>query len=212
MMTNHIRLIIQLVLSVGVSCSQANSSVDFFRALNIDNESEVASLLAAGLDPNTRSEKGQTGLYLAMREGSTKVAALLLAHPAIRVDATNQANETALMMAALRGNLEWTLRLIERGAAVNRPGWAPLHYAASGPEVAVVQLLLDRGAQIDALAPNRNTALMMAAGYGPEESVTLLLSRGANPKALNERSMRAADFARSAGRAALSARLEQAAQ
>jgi len=38
------------------------------------------------------------------------------------------------MMAALRGSLEWTQRLIERGAAINRDGWTPLHYAASGPE------------------------------------------------------------------------------
>ena len=212
MIRKYFRLLVQLAFIIGYSCANASPEVDFFRAVTIDNERAVVALLAQGLDPNTPSEQGQRGLFLALREGSAKVAAVLLAHPAILVDATNKANETALMMAALRGNLEWTRRLIERGAAVNRSGWTPLHYAASGPEVSVVRLLLDRGAQIDASAPNRNTALMMAAGYGPEDSVALLLARGANPKVLNNRSMLAADFARSGGRAALSERLEKAAQ
>jgi ankyrin repeat protein len=49
---------------------------------------------------------------------------------------------------------------------------------------------------------------MMAARYGNEASVDLLLARGADPRARNDRSMNAAEFARSAGREALAARLE----
>lgn len=211
MIRNYLKSFFYLVVIAVNSAVYANPAVDFFRAVNVDNERTVKELLATGFDPNTVNENGQVGLFLAMKEDSLKVAAALLAHPAIRVDATNPADETPLMMAAMRGNLEWSQRLIVRGAAINRAGWTPLHYAASGQGVAVVKLLLDRGAAIDAPSPNRTTALMMAARYGSEESVQLLLSRAANVKLSNDREMTPADFARSAGRKQLAALLEAAA-
>ena len=210
-MRNYFKHLLYLVVIAVNSSVFASPAVDFFRAVSVDNDRAVKRLLAAGLDPNTANDKGQVGLFLALQEESLKVATALLGHPATRIDATTAADETPLMMAAMRGNLEWTQRLLERGAAINRAGWTPLHYAASGPAVAVVKLLLDRGAAIDAPSPNRSTALMMAARYGAEESVQLLLARGANAKLRNERQMAAADFARSAGREPLAVLLEAAA-
>jgi hypothetical protein len=90
---------------------------------------------------------------------------------------------------------------------VNKPGWSPLHYAATGPDPKIVELLLDRGAVVDADSPNRSTPLMMAARYGKEGSVKLLLARGADPKRTNDLNQTAADFARSAGRESLAAQL-----
>jgi hypothetical protein len=180
--------------------------------VNADNARTVRALLERGFDPNSPDEKGQVALYLAIREGSLTVADALLQHPQLKVDATNAADETPVMMAALRGNIEWTQRLLERGAQINRPGWAPLHYAASGPEIKLLTLLLDRGASIEATSPNRTTPLMMAARYGPHDAAELLLSRGANARARNDQGLAAADFARAAGRDALAAKLEQAAR
>ena len=210
MMMNYFKFIFYIIVITANSAASASPAVDFFRAVTVDNERTVKELLAAGFDPNTANEKGQVGLFVALQEESLKVAAALLAHAAIRVDATTSADETPLMMAAMRGNLEWTLRLLDRGAAINRAGWTPLHYAASGPAVAVVKLLLERGAAIDAPSPNRSTALMMAARYGSEEAVQLLLSRGANARLRNDRQLRPADFARSAGREQLAVLLEAA--
>ena len=210
-MRNYFKSLCYVVVTAASFAVSASSNVDFFRAVNVDNDRTVKELLAGGFDPNTANEKGQVGLYLALQQESLKVATALLAHPAIRIEATTAADETPLMMAAMRGNLEWTQRLLDRGAAVNRAGWTPLHYAASGPGVSVVKLLLDRGAAIDAPSPNRSTALMMAARYGSEEAVQLLLSRGASAKLRNDRQMSPADFARSAGREALAALLESAA-
>ena len=197
-----------------LSVSQANGGAyeDLFRAINIDDAAAVRSLLERGIDPNSVDERGHQALYLALREGSTQVAAVLMAHPGLRVDATNAAGETALMMAALRGNLESAKRLVERGSAVNREGWAPLHYAASGPSAAMVRFLLDRGAAIDAPSPNGSTALMLAARYGSEESVKVLLERGADARLKNARDLDAAAFARLGGREALAERLAQRAR
>lgn len=203
----HFKFIAYLFAVMAFSSSNASGPVDFFRAVHLDDARTVQRLLDEGVDPNSLNEKGQPGLFVAMRDESPKVAAALLAHPRIKVDLPNASNETPLMMAALRGNLELAEQLIARGAPVHRAGWTPLHYAATGPQTGMVELLLQRGADIEALSPNRSTPLMMASRYGPESSVDLLLARGASPLARNDVGMAAVDFAASAGRESLARRL-----
>jgi len=196
----YFKYLFYIFVITSISSAKADSYVDFFRAVNVDNASTVAELLGRGFDPNTLNESGQVPLYLAMREDSPKVAAVLLASPALKIDASNVVGETPLMMAALRGRLDWANKLIERGAKVQKPGWAPVHYAASGPSTELLAMLLDRGAEINALAPNGSTPLMMAARFGPEDSVKLLVQRGADKKLLNDRNLSAADLARNSDR------------
>jgi ankyrin repeat protein len=212
MMKQCFKYLVYLVVLTGHVGANAGAYEDFFRAINQDDARTVTGLLQRGFDPNAPDERGQVALFLALRDGSLQVATALLAHPELKVDAQNTATETPLMMAALRGNLEWAQRLLERGALVNRQGWTPLHYAASGPEPKIVALLLDRGAQIEAPSPNRTTPLMMAAKYGAIDSAELLLARGADARLRNDVGLNAADFARQAGRDALAAKLEGAAR
>jgi hypothetical protein len=201
------------VMSLGcASVARAGAYEDFFRAVRLDDARTVRALLARGLDPNSPDEKGDPALVIALRDGSLEVALALLERPDLKVDAVNAADENALMMAALRGHIDWVQRLLERGAKVNREGWTPLHYAVSGSGTRIVSLLLDKGALIDARSPSQSTPLMMAAGYGAIDSADLLLRRGADPKARNDRDLTAADFARRAGRDALAERIERAAR
>ncbi len=207
-MKRYFRLCIYLVVVISFLSAHAGSYDDFFRAVRVDNAGTVNELLARGFDPNAPDEKGQVGLFLALQDGSPKVLAALLAHPGIKPDVPNASDETPLMMAALRGNVEGMQLLLARGAVVNRPGWTPLHYAATGPQARAVALLLDRGAEVDAPSPNRTTPLMMACRYGTDAAAELLLARGASLRLRNDRDMSAADFARSVGRTALAARLD----
>ncbi len=208
-MTNWFKYLLYLVLAVVVSSARAGAYEDFFRGIELDRPIMVSDLLAQGFDPNAANEKGLSGLYLALRGESFKAFDALMAHPGLKVDVANEVGETPLMMAALRGSADACRRLIERGAQVNRPGWSPLHYAATGPEPQTVKLLLDRGADVDAPSPNGSTALMMAARYGAEDSVFVLLEHKADAQLRNQQNMTAADFARSAGRDKLAARIEK---
>lgn len=192
----------------GLPLARAGAYEDFFAAIEVDNDSGMRQLLARGMDPNTLDPKGQHGLFLALRIGSPKVFGLLMQHPDTKVDQANAVGETPLMMAALRGRLEAMKALIAKGAPVNRPGWSPLHYAASSPSAAAVAMLLEQGAEVDARAPNGNTPLMLAARYGSEDSVVLLLRKGADRKLRNDRQFDAAGFARLDGRESLARRLE----
>ena len=85
------------------SVQTSDDVTDFFRWVDIDNDSGVAQLLKQGFDPNTRDTKGQVALFVALRAKSVKVAKVLWEAPGIRIDARNQADETPLMMAAMRG-------------------------------------------------------------------------------------------------------------
>lgn len=208
----YFRVGVYLLVAIGFSLANAGSYDDFFSAVTRDDGAVVHSLVQRGFDANSRDPKGQTGLFLALRGGAFAVADALLKEPSLDVNALNGSDESALMIAALKGEADWAQRLLDRGAQVNKAGWSPLHYAATGPEPAVVRLLLDRGANINAESPNRSTPLMMAAQYGNEASVELLLARGADPRLRNDRDLNAADFARLAKRDALAARLDKLAR
>ena len=209
MMINYIRYTLYIVVLSVVFTASAGSFEDFFVAIKNDNPTVVADLLKRGFDPNTRDAKGQPGLTAAMQERSLKAARVLLEHPSVDVNALNAAGESALMLAALKGEVAGAELLLGRGATVSLPGWSPVHYAATGPEPQLVKLLLDRGADIDAVSPNGTTPLMMAAQYGSDESVKLLLQRGADRSKRNQRGLGAVDFARLSGREPVVRLLEQ---
>jgi hypothetical protein len=101
------------------------------------------------------------------------------------------------MLAALHGLLAECQTLIQLGADVNKPGWTPLHYAATRGHLAVMNLLLDEHAYIDAASPNGTTPLMMAAHYGTASAVKLLLEADADPTLKNDLGLSAFDFAHS---------------
>ena len=192
------------VATVPVSgCAHAGASEDFFKAIELDNGAAISDLLKRGFDPNARDPKGQPALVVALREDSRKAAAALIGARGLKVEERNAKDESALMLAALRGNLPAARALIKLDADVNKTGWTPLHYAASGTTQdakAMVALLLEENAYIDAASPNGTTPLMMAAFYGTPSAVKLLLEAGADPLLRNQLGLTAIDFAQRANR------------
>lgn len=182
----------------------------FFTAVNVDDGKTVSALLSRGFDPNAPNEKGEPALVTALRDGHMEVAEVLIRHPDLKVDQPNVNNETALMMASLRGLSNWAQRLIDKGAAVNRPGWSPILYVASGGDVATLQVLMKAGADIQARNPAGSTPLIMAARFGREEVVMALVAAGADPRQRNPAGQDAVAAARWAGRESLAERLEKA--
>ncbi|MBX9936603.1 MAG: ankyrin repeat domain-containing protein [Burkholderiaceae bacterium] len=186
------------VCALLASGAQAGAHDEFFRAIHRDDADTLQTLLRRGMDPNTRNNKGQTGMVLALQLGSLHAFAALVAAPRVNVEVRNVHGESPLMMAALQGHIDAARLLIERGADVNKTGWTPLHYAASKDQPAqeqMVALLLEHHAYIDAASPNDTTPLMMAAQYGSMAVLHLLLDEGADPLLKNQLGLRAVDFA-----------------
>ncbi|HEY8877581.1 MAG TPA: ankyrin repeat domain-containing protein [Roseateles sp.] len=173
---------------------------DFVIAAEMNDGRAVLSLLLKGIDPNQADSRGRKAIFIALREDSLRALDSLLASPQTEVDEPNAQGETPLMIAAIRGSLPAAKALVKRGAAVNRKGWTPLHYACSGPDNGVAAFLIEQGAELNARSENGTTPLMMAARYGNTALVPLLLAAGAEPRAANEQELTAADFAQRGGR------------
>jgi ankyrin repeat protein len=182
------------------SVAQAAPVDELTKAAEFDDGRAVTTLLVRGVDPNARDARGRTALEAALQEGSPHALESLLKHPLTEVDRANANGETPLMLAALKGQLDAVKKLTQRGAAVNKAGWTPLHYACSGPDEGVVAWLLSHGAEVDARSPNGSTPLMMAARYGSLDAPAMLLKAGADVSLRNEQNLSALDFARAAGR------------
>jgi uncharacterized protein len=70
-------------------------------------------------------------------------------------------------------------------------GDAPLHVVASWGDLAAVRILIDAGAEVDALGEFSVTPLQRAVGLGHYAIARLLLEHGANPHVKNELGMSA---------------------
>ena len=191
----NFKIFLYLFVLIGFSISKAGAFDDFFKAIVFDQVPVVGNLIYRGMDPNTPTEKGEPALVFAVRSGAPKTVAYLLKQPGIQIDATNMADETALMLAANANDLASANLLIEAGASVNRPNWTPLHYAASKGHTAMMRLLIENDAYVDAESPNGTTPLMMAAYYASPNAVKLMLEEGADPLLKNQDGQTALDMA-----------------
>lgn len=94
-----------------------------------------------------------------------------------------------LLAAAEKGSTDLVKDLLSSGAqvdATNEDGWTPLHFAAFYDHTDIVRLLLDRGADANAVtSKDRRTPLHCAAVRGNEDTVMQLLDAGADPNAGN---------------------------
>ena len=107
------------------------------------------------------------------------------------------------MWAAMRSQSGIARRLIDAGANVRaqRDGATVLHLAALVGDLATVQLLVERGADVAALNPQGGSPLRSAADGGHVEVVRYLLERGARRDVRDAFGLLPIDYARQNGHA-----------
>ncbi|KPK36438.1 MAG: hypothetical protein AMJ65_16175 [Phycisphaerae bacterium SG8_4] len=135
---------------------------------------------------------GETLLQYAAIGGRTEAAKLLLEAGA-NVDAKNDGGQTALHVILDLTKSKYTYYrlskdtvelLLAKGADVNlkdKDGRTPLHLAAESADGDIIELLLDKGARIDARdEESGSTALHRAAQSGNKNAAELLIAKGAD--------------------------------
>lgn len=171
----------------------------------------IKLLLDAGANPDSALELGETPVMTASRAGSVDGVQLLIEAGA-NVNAREQSREqSALMWAAAQGHSEVIKLLISAGAELNarskiRPrlmfadatnggafdqgvmenlgGFTALLFAARHGHVEVASELLNAGANIESLAGNGTSPLVVATHSGHSSLAQMLLAQGADPNSM----------------------------
>ena len=109
----------------------------------------------------------------------TTIAAVVL------VGCGPSASERALLAAARKGHIEAVKQHLDSGVNVNakRTGSTPMHQAAYYGQKEVAELLIAKGADVNAKDDNGQTPLFNAAYLGRKEIVELLIAEGADVNA-----------------------------
>ncbi|KAL0634668.1 hypothetical protein Q9L58_006394 [Maublancomyces gigas] len=103
--------------------------------------------------------------------------------PIRRIERKNEQGLTQLLQAALDGDLDNLMALLQLGANVeakNPDEHTPLHLAAKHGHLEIVKALIARGAEIEAVDELRASSLILAARNGHDEIVSELLDAGAD--------------------------------
>ena len=150
----------------------------------------VNKLASRGLDVNARDTDGRTPLHVTLLgRGHAHVALELLERQVVDQDAKTNRGLTPLHFSASKDQLNGvTRKLVARGANVDvRDAFdlTPLHAAAEGGVIEVIELLLAAGASIDAREIDQYTPLISAAENGRVDACRLLVERGADVSAKN---------------------------
>jgi len=166
---------------------RAESAVDALGIAATGNIKVLKLLLEDGVGINERAKySGRNPLQSAALAGQTKCLEYLIAAGA-DLNATDSDDMTALMNACHLGKAKGAsaaMMLIEAGADVSyvrqSDGMTALKFAANDCPPAVLQRLIEKGAEVDGPAGTRMTALMLAARVNNVESLRALVECGAD--------------------------------
>ena len=138
----------------------------------------LAYLLQHGADPNVVTVSAETPLHWAAMSGRSDIVIELIYFGGDANQATVLTGETPLHFAALLGCAATLQNLLGFAdvMARNYENWTALHYAAAYGHIRIAEILIEGGAEVNAVTSSGATPLALATEYGHESVISLLLS------------------------------------
>lgn len=157
---------------------------ELLQAANSPDDDRLVMLLDAfTTDIDTTNDRGFTALHLAIYQRSVKAVNALLDH-----GANIEAQQTSfrlrpLLIAVQIDAIDIVACLLRRGALPDSDALrsTPLHEAIRRGNVEIAQLLLDYGADVNAVSSDGREPLFVAVWKRHPKIIKLLLDRGAEP-------------------------------
>ncbi|XP_013411085.1 ankyrin repeat domain-containing protein 17 [Lingula anatina] len=141
----------------------------------------VRVLLDAGCDIDKPSKNMQTALAWATFYGNTEMVRELLARKACPDTMDTTLNKAPIVIAATYGYTEIASLLLNANCEVNGYEFPPLHEAVRNNYLSIVKLLIERGADVNAIDHGGYTPLHHAAcNKNRSEVIKMLKDSGAN--------------------------------
>jgi ankyrin repeat protein len=175
-----------LAKKTDVNATQPDGATALHWAVYAEDADITSRLIRAGADVNVRNNYGVSPLALAAKHGNTAIIDQLMkagADPNDKINYVN-ADETPLMHAARAGRVEAVQMMILAGAKVNaRESWngqSALHWAAAEGHGAVVEALIEGGADIRQRSNAGTTPFLFAVRKGDMRSVKAFLAAGSD--------------------------------
>ena len=166
---------------VDVNTPQVDGMTALHWAAHQNDLGIAEQLVGAGADVNAVNRYGVTPVSLASTNGNASLIALLLKAGA-DPNAALPGGETPLMTASRVGALDAVQALLTAGALVDakddRRRQTAVMWAAAEGHAAVVQTLIDAGADFRARVPSGLTPLLFAVREGHLDVVRVLLKAG----------------------------------
>ena len=151
------------------------------------NAAIVEQLLQSGADPNTATPEGETALMAAARTGDPSSVRMLVTRGADVNAREGWKGQTALMWAAAENNVAAMKVLLEAGAEIDARSksgaFTPLLFAVRAGRIEACRLLLDAGVNVNEPMTDGTSPLVLAIINAHYELASVLLEKGANPRA-----------------------------
>ena len=155
-----------------VNAPEANGTTPLHWAVYQRDAALVKRLLTAGAKVSVVNQFGSTPMQEAAVTGNAEIIKMLLAAGA-DVESANADGQTALMVVARTGKVDAAKALLIAGAKVNAiesfGGQSPLMWAAAESQPAMIRLLLEYGAKVNARGAVRDWQARITAEPRPKD-------------------------------------------
>ncbi len=191
----YLLLLISL-LAPTFSSAQTDNDILYWKAVQANNIQQADSLISIGADLNIRNKDGWTPLFVAACYGFNEMAELLIKNGA-DIHARSNDSKTPLFVAVENKQIAVAKGLLNAGAETEAPtdaqkvncgeyevwtrkkdfNYYPLHVAVFCDDLEMVRLLLEYGANVNALTNKKWTPIMIAASlYKTEIFIELYIN------------------------------------
>ncbi|MFB3896902.1 MAG: ankyrin repeat domain-containing protein [bacterium] len=205
-------IFVVIMISCGKSPERAKSELlqmdlefspkGFIKAVSEGNKIAIDLFMITDMDPNTKNQAGYSALMIAAQGNNAAICKSLLQNKKTNSELKGPQNETALHLAAKKGQVDAIQTLLSfkvNPNSADKFGSTPLMYAAEYGQTKACEALLLKGANINQQNDWGNTALMYAAKEGKADTVKSLIANKADVTIWNTGKKTAMKFAKDRG-------------